>query len=386
MRVRFSRRTGWDVRESAFAEAVRAARASGRVLLDLTVSNPTACGFAYDTETLLRPLMDPQALRYGADPLGMRSAREAVAGYYSAHGAEVSVDDLLLTTSTSEGYGFLFRLLCDAGDEVLIARPSYPLFDFLGDLEDVQLRSYPLFYDHGWWIDIAEMERLIGPRTRAVVVVHPNNPTGHATGAAERQQMYEVCARHGLALLVDEVFLDYPLREGVKLRSFAAGEAPALTCVLSGLSKVAGLPQMKVGWVAVRGPEEERREAMSRLEVIADTFLSMNAPVQRALPAWMAGRHGIQREIQQRTWRNLASLREAGLAVLDADGGWSAVLRLPQRQNGLSVAEQLIERNVLVQDGELYGFAESGRVVVSLLTPVEVFRAGVERIAEFARV
>ncbi len=386
MRVRFSRRTGWDVRESAFAEAVRAARASGRVLLDLTVSNPTACGFAYDTETLLRPLMDPQALRYDADPLGMRSAREAVAGYYAAHGAEVSVDDLLLTTSTSEGYGFLFRLLCDAGDEVLIARPSYPLFDFLGDLEDVQLRSYPLFYDHGWWIDFAEMERLIGPRTRAVVVVHPNNPTGHATGAAERQQMYEVCARHGLALLVDEVFLDYPLREGVKLRSFAAGEAPALTCVLSGLSKVAGLPQMKVGWVAVRGTEEERREAMSRLEVIADTFLSMNAPVQRALPAWMAGRHGIQREIQQRTWRNLAALREAGLAVLDADGGWSAVLRLPQRQDGLSVAEQLIERNVLVQDGDLYGFAERGRVVVSLLTPVEVFRAGVERIAEFARV
>ena len=280
------------MRESRFAAAVRAARASGRPLLDLTVSNPTLCGFGYDAEGLLQPLAQPEALRYGADPLGMRSAREAVAGYYAAHGADVTPDEVLLTTSTSEGYGFLFRLLCDAGDEVLIARPSYPLFDFLADLEDVRLRSYPLFYDHGWWIDFAELERVIGPRTRAIVVVHPNNPTGHATGPAERERLYDLCGRRGLALFVDEVFLDYPWREDVMLRSFASGDAPVLTFVLSGMSKVAGLPQMKVGWLAVRGPETERREAMSRLEVISDTFLSMNAPVQLALPAWMAARHG----------------------------------------------------------------------------------------------
>ena len=383
--MRFSRRTGWDVSESAFAGAVRSARAGGRTLLDLTVSNPTACGFQYDAEALLAPLRNAEALRYDANPLGTRSAREAVAGYYAAHGAEVDGDDLLLTASTSEGYAFLFRLLCDAGDEVLIARPSYPLFDFLADLEDVQLRRYPLFYDHGWWIDFAELERLIGPRTRAIVVVHPNNPTGHATAQAERDRLYGVCARYNLALIVDEVFLDYPLRDGADLRSFADAAAPSLTFVLSGMSKVAGLPQMKVGWVAVQGPEADRHEAMRRLEVVADTFLTMNAPVQLALPSWMAGRYRLQEEIRERTRENLAALRSAGVAVLDVDAGWTAVLRLPQQHGHASVAEQLLEHDVVVQDGELYGFAESGRVVVSLLTPLDVFERGARRIAAFAQ-
>ena len=363
---------------------MRSTRASGRTLLDLTVSNPTACGFRYDAEALLGPLQNVDALRYDANPLGMRSAREAVAGYYAAHGAEVGVDDLLLTTSTSEGYAFLFRLLCNAGDEVLIARPSYPLFDFLADLEDVRLRSYPLFYDHGWWIDFAELERLIGPRTRAVVVVHPNNPTGHATAQAERDRLCAVCARHSLTLIVDEVFLDYPLRDGADLRSFADVAAPSLTFVLSGMSKVAGLPQMKVGWVAVQGPEADRQEAIRRLEVIADTFLTMNTPVQLALPSWMAGRRTLQEEIRERTRENLVALRTADLTVLDVDAGWTAVLRLPQQHGMSSVAEQLLERDVVVQDGELYGFGESGRVVVSLLTPRDVFESAARRIAAFA--
>ena len=214
MSDRFSKRTGWDVGESGFAAAIREARAAGRGLIDLTVSNPTVCGFGYDAEAILGPLADAAGLTYDPDPRGMRSAREAVAGYYSDHGADIDADAVVLTTSTSEGYGYLFRLLCDAGDEVLVAQPSYPLFDFLADLEDVRLKPYPLFYDHGWWIDFAELERRIGPRTRAVVVVHPNNPTGHATGAEERRRLEEICARHGLALIVDEVFLDYPLGRG----------------------------------------------------------------------------------------------------------------------------------------------------------------------------
>ncbi len=191
------------------------------------------CGFEYDAETILRPLADVRALTYDPDPRGMRSAREAVAGYYRDHGADVDPDAVVLTTSTSEGYGYLFRLLCDAGDEVLVAQPSYPLFDFLADLEDVRLRVYPLFYDQGWWIDFAELERRIEPRTKAIVVVHPNNPTGHATGIPERQKLEELCVRHGLALIVDEVFLDYPLGEG-GLRSFAVGPHPVLTFCLSG--------------------------------------------------------------------------------------------------------------------------------------------------------
>ena len=210
----------------------------------------------------------------------------------------------MLTTSTSEGYGYLFRLLCDAGDEVLVAQPSYPLFDFLADLEDVRLKSYPLFYDHGWWIDFAELEKRIGPRTKAVVLVHPNNPTGHATGAGERERLEEICVRHGLALIVDEVFLDYPFEESARLGSFAVGPHPVLTFVLSGMSKIAGLPQMKVGWIAAFGPEGVRREAMERLEVIADTFLSMNAPVQGALPGWLSGRG----ESRDRFWSGFGEI------------------------------------------------------------------------------
>jgi aspartate/methionine/tyrosine aminotransferase len=286
----------------------------------------------------------------------------------------------VLTTSTSEGYGYLFRLLCDAGDEVLVAQPSYPLFDFLADLEDVRLRAYPLFYDNGWWIDFAELEKRIGPRTKAVVVVHPNNPTGHATGAAERERLQEICARHGLALIVDEVFLDYPLGE-TGLTSFALGPHPVLTFCLSGMSKIAGLPQMKVGWIVGLGPERVRREAMGRLEVIADTFLSMNAPVQGALPVWLAGRKGIQGQILTRVRRNLAAARRSGAEVLRVDAGWSAILRLPQMGGDRDIAESLVrEMGVVVHPGSFYGIAESGRVVVSLLGAEEEFAKGLERI------
>ena len=366
--------------ESGFAAAIREARASGRELIDLTVSNPTVCGFCYDARTLLSPLRDDEALTYDPDPRGMRSAREAVAGYYDFHEAEVDPDALVLTTSTSEGYGYLFRLLCDAGDEVLVAQPSYPLFDFLADLEDVKLRAYPLFYDFGWWIDFAELERRIGPRTRAIVVVHPNNPTGHTTKAAERRRLEEICAQHGLALIVDEVFLDYPLETAEEIRSFAMGPHPVLTFVLSGMSKIAGLPQMKAAWIAAFGPEEVRRQAMGRLEVIADTFLSMNAPVQLALPAWMDERGEIQVQILERVRGNLAVAQASGVEVLRAEAGWCAILRLAQAGGG-EVAEELLRRaDVVVHPGSFYGIAERGRVVVSLLGPVKEFADGIGRI------
>jgi aspartate/methionine/tyrosine aminotransferase len=293
---------------------------------------------------------------------------------------DVDADAVVLTTSTSEGYGYLFRLLCDAGDEVLVAQPSYPLFDFLADLEDVRLRAYPLFYDNGWWIDSAELEKRIGPKTKAIVVVHPNNPTGHATGVAERERLQEICLRHGLALIVDEVFLDYPLGEE-RLTSFAVGPHPVLTFCLSGMSKIAGLPQMKVGWILGLGPEGLRREAMGRLEVIADTFLSMNAPVQMALPGWMAGRKGIQGQILARVRGNLATAQRSGAEVLRVEAGWSAILRLPQMGGDRDVAERLLgDTGVVVHPGSFYGIAESGRVVVSLLGFAQEFAVGMERI------
>jgi aspartate/methionine/tyrosine aminotransferase len=317
-------------------------------------------------------------------------AREAVAGYYADHGANVSVGDLVLTTSTSESYSYLFRLLCDPGDEVLIAQPSYPLFDFLADLDDVRLRPYRLFYDHGWWIDMAELERAITPRTRAVIVVHPNNPTGHWTGVGEREELEELCARRGLALIVDEVFLDYSLKRGPQLdspgaRSFACGEHPALTFVLSGLSKIVGLPQMKAAWIGALGPERPRTEALGRLEIVADTFLSMNAPVQLAMPSWLSGRGAIQSEILERAQRNLAILLRIAeedpgrLQLLQVEAGWSAVVGLPTCVGEVGCAERLVrERGVLVHPGRFYGMAESNRVVVSLIGPAADFEEGIQ--------
>jgi aspartate/methionine/tyrosine aminotransferase len=315
----------------------------------------------------------------------MRSAREAVAGYYADHRARVDPDALVLTTSTSEGYGYLFRLLCDPGDEVLVAEPSYPLFDFLADLEDVRLRSYPLFYDYGWWIDFAELERRIGPRTRAIVVVHPNNPTGHGVRLAERLRLEEICLQHGLALIVDEVFLDYPVEiGGAGLTSFAVGPHPVLTFILSGMSKIAGLPQMKVGWIAGFGPKGVRGEALGRLEVVADTFLSMNAPAQLALPRWLAGREGIQRQILERARGNLSGAKRGGLDVLVVEAGWSAILRLEQRSGAGDLAvEVLRETGVLAHPGSFYGMAEGGRVVVSLIGQEGEFVEGVRLLSEW---
>ncbi len=379
----FSSRTLWESAVDEYTLALREARAAGRELIDLTASNPTVCGFAFDAEVILAPLNDPKVLIYEPDARGMRSAREAVARYYADHDAVVDPDDIVLTTSTSEAYSYLFRLLCDPGDEVLVPQPSYPLFDLLAGLENVVLRPYPLFYDHGWSIDIAELERSITPRTRAVMLVHPNTPTGHYTSDNERVALEEVCARHGLALIVDEVFLDYPIRG--RARSFAAGDAPVLTFVLSGMSKIAALPQMKVSWLVCRGPAEAKAAALGRLEVIADTFLSMNIPVQLALPAWLANRKGIQQQIRERVQANLAAAGKV-LDCLELQAGWSLVLKVSAREDDLSLAARLVwEKGVIVHPGSFYGMAPAGRLVVSLLPEPKVFAEGIARVREESR-
>ena len=384
----FSRRTAWDLSASDLFIAIAAARDQGRKLIDLTVSNPTACGFIYDTETLLAPLSTPVALTYDPDPRGIRSARESIAAYYADHNASVDPDAILLTTSTSEAYSFLFRLLCDPGDEVLVAQPSYPLFDFLAILDDVRLIPYPLFYDFGWWIDFAELERRITPRTRAILLVHPNNPTGHWTHQPERIRLEELCARHGLALIVDEVFLDYPIAiaepDAEQSRTFAGGPHPALTFVLSGLSKIAALPQMKVAWLATLGPNHLQSEALARLEVIADTFLSMNSPAQLALPIWLGGRHDIQRQIRSRVAANLGMLQGSGLEVLHVEAGWAAVLRLGR--SSLSVEDSALAAldspGVIVHPGSFYGMTDRWMIVVSLITPNAIFSGGADRLKQ----
>jgi len=397
---RFSRRTGWDTTETEWARLLRERRAAGLPIVDLTASNPTRCGFEYDAEAIMAALQDPAALEYDPNPKGLLRARAAVAAYYAGHGASehgtgntgaagVDPEHIFLTTSASEAYSFLFRLLCDPGDEVLVAQPSYPLFDFLADLDDVRLVPYPLFYDYGWHLDAEALRGKITPRTRAVVLVHPNNPTGHYTKAGERATLESICAEYGMALIVDEVFLDYPLGEGVPGRSFAAGEHPVLTFVLSGLSKIAALPQVKAAWMACFGPQPSLDGALERLEVIGDTFLSMNAPVQCAIPAWLAGRSRMQEQIRARTKGNLRSLDEVfgegnRARRLQVEAGWYAVLRIPATVRDEETASRLLkEHGIAIHSGDFFGFGVSGWLVASLLPRPEIFMSGIRKIADY---
>ncbi|MFZ0661329.1 MAG: pyridoxal phosphate-dependent aminotransferase [Acidobacteriaceae bacterium] len=385
----FSARTTWDFSETGLARAVKERRASRLPLLDLTASNPTRCGFEYDEAGILVALARPESMVYEPDPRGMRSAREAVCRYYAGHGAMLEPERVFLTPSTSEAYSYLFRLLCDPGDEVLIAQPSYPLFDFLAQIESVRLVPIPLFYDHGWQLDAEALRHAITPRTRAIAVVHPNNPTGHFTKEVERRELEAICAEHGLALIVDEVFLDYGLA-GNAQPSFACGDHPVLTFVLSGLSKIAALPQMKAAWIAAFGPEAELSEALARIEVVADTFLSMSAPVQYAMPSWLESGGAIRKQIQERLQQNLETLdrelAEGSISRLGVEAGWCATLRIPAVEPDEELAVRLVrEHGVEVHPGYFFGFPDAGWLVLSLLVPTEDFRAGVRAIASCFR-
>lgn len=319
----------------------------------------------------------------------MRSAREAVTEYYRHRGSgaaslRVSPERVLLTASTSEAYSFVLRLLCDPGDQVLVPSPSYPLFEFLAGLNDVQVVPYPLVYDHGWQIDLHSLESAVTPRTRAVVVVNPNNPTGSFVRRQELQALNALCARQGLALVADEVFLDYA-HDGRAHPSLAANRR-ALTFVLSGLSKIAALPQMKLGWAVVNGSEAEVRRAMARLEVIADTYLSVNTPVQLALPALLAQGRSMQAQIGRRIAANRRELQHQlashpASRVLESEGGWYAVLRVPARGSDEELALALLRRSgVFVHPGHFYGFAGEGHLVLSLIVPEAPFRKGLQRL------
>ncbi len=381
----FSRRTGWKLTPNRFTEAQRELRAAGREVIDLTVSNPTQAGLTYDAESILKSLSRPEAMEYDPQPKGLASAREAVADYYreQSAGFEINPESVVLTTSTSEGYSYVFRLLCNPGDEVLVPKPSYPLFEFLADLEDVTLAPYPLLYDHGWQIDFHSLHKAVSARTRAVVVVHPNNPTGSYVNARERGLLNAFCRERGLALIVDEVFLDYP-HNGARRTSFVSNEE-ALTFTLSGLSKISGLPQMKLAWVVTTGLENMVSEAMGRLEVIADTYLSMNAPIQLAAAVLLEQRKKTQPLLLDRVRTNLAELdhqlaKQKACQRLEVEGGWYALLRVPVTRSDEDLAiEVLHEASVLVHPGHFYDFPSDGYLIVSLLTPPAGFRDGIER-------
>ena len=383
----FAKRTNWRIRSGALACSLAATRASGQPLVDLSESNPTACSFAYLQPSVLAPLTNPAALRYNPDPRGMIEARQSIAAYYSARGVQADPDHIFITSGTSEAYGFLFRLLLDPGERILVPRPSYPLLDVLADLHDVQLIPYLMHYDGLWWTDLDTVEAALDPSVRALFTVSPNNPTGSCLRKQEQDRLVCVAHAHGAAIIADEVFGDYVYTDDSSHAATMASSSKALTFTCSGISKILGLPQMKIGWILVGGPDDLASEACRRLEVIADTYLSANTPVQCALAAWFARRASIQAEIMERTRGNLASLRSllAGSRTepLHVDGGWTAVIRLPRTRTEEEWLIALLDKDrVLLDPGQFYGFDQDGYAVLSLLPPPDVFREGIGRLAE----
>jgi alanine-synthesizing transaminase len=380
----FSRRTEWNLAPNRLTLAHKEAVSSGKKIIDLTISNPTQAEIEYDESAILDALANPKSLDYDPQPKGLLSAREAVSQYYAP---TIDPESLILTTSTSEGYSFVFRLLCNPGDEILVPKPSYPLFDFLAELQDVSLVPYSLIYDHGWQIDFHSLETALTPKSRAVVLVHPNNPTGSYISAQERQHLNELCHRHKLALIVDEVFLDYA--HGKPQPTFAANR-DALTFTLSGISKISALPQMKLAWITTSGPPAEVAPAMQRLEIIADTYLSLNAPVQLAAPILLDQRKTIQPQLMNRVRANLAELdqqlaMQKSCTRLVIQGGWYAVLRIPVTRSDEDFAIELLQRSgVLVHPGHFFDFPGDGHLILSLIAVQKEFRSGIAAVLESA--
>jgi len=385
----FSNRTNWHLAPNDLSRVLKDVRASGREIFDLTVSNPTEAGVRLDPEVVLGALVNPEATHYDPQPRGLIEARTAVCHYYrEAHRVfDLDPDQLILTTSTSEAYSYVFRLLCNPADEILVPKPSYPLFEFLADLSDVKLVSYPLIYDHGWQIDFDSLYKAASSRSRAVILVHPNNPTGSYVSETETSALNAFCRDYATALIVDEVFLDYA-HDGEPRPSFA-GNTDALTFTLSGISKISALPQMKLAWIVTSGPEQAVAEAGARLEVIADTYLSMNAPIQLAAPVFLDQRKAIQPILLDRLRANLADLDEQlkhhpACTRLQVEGGWYVVLRVPAVESDEDLAIRLLRHaQVSVHPGHFYDFPGEGYLVLSLITEPETFREGIARLLRF---
>jgi aspartate/methionine/tyrosine aminotransferase len=378
---------------NALALLLETKRRVGARLIDLTESNPTRVGLAPGGEEIAAAFADRVIARYEPDPRGLPSARDAVAAYYSERGLAVRPERIVLTASTSEAYAHLFRLLGDPGDEFLVPRPSYPLFEPLAALEAVRLVPYALRYERRWTLDPSEVASLVGPRTRGLIVVHPNNPTGSFVDAASADALEALCARRGIALIADEVFGDFALEDAgaaaaARRASFADATRP-LAFALSGLSKVAGLPQIKAAWIVAAGPDALVDQALDRLDWIADAFLSVSTPAMRALPRLLAGRHAFRERALARLRENRRALA-AGLAArpdveaLPVEGGWCAVLRLPRTRTEEAWALALLACDVLVHPGHFYDFPDEAYVVVSLLAEPAAFAEGIGRLVEVA--
>jgi len=387
----FSKRFKWSLESNQFARLIEEKKKSGARILDLTESNPTRAGFDYPVEEILGALARAPAMLYEPAPRGLPAARESVAGYYAERGFSVDPERVHLTASTSEAYSYLFKSLADHGQSVLVPQPSYPLFEFLAALEGVELRPYELHYIHsgrwpvGWRIDFDSVEKAVASNTRAIILVSPNNPTGSFTKLREVEQLNAICARHGLALIADEVFGDYGFGDDESRAESLVSNDSALTFVMSGFSKVLALPQMKLGWIVTNGPLGLREEAIERLDFIADTFLSVGAPAQHAAPAWLRLRRGLQDQILDRVRGNLnwlgSATEDSPLRLMNVEGGWYATLELPRQFTEEEWALALLEKDdVLAHPGYFFDFPREAFLVLSLLPRAETFREAVSRI------
>jgi aspartate/methionine/tyrosine aminotransferase len=385
----FSSRLPATLAQNAFSRAVEALRQSGVPLLDLTETNPTTAGVAYPAD-VLAPLADPRGGRYAPDPRGLIDARVAITASYARDlSVSLSADRIVLTASTSEAYALIFKLLCDPGQAVLVPRPSYPLFDLLTGLEGVEARPYALEYHGGWSIDRSSVDAGLASDARAVLIVSPNNPTGSMLRADDREWLVTLCAKRGVAIISDEVFAGYPLAPRGDACSLA-GEKRALTFVLGGLSKSAGLPQVKLGWMLVDGPDALVAETLERLDLITDTYLSVSTPVQLAAGRLIESGRSIRAAILARARANLDALRAAvrahpSVTLREPEGGWSAVLEVPATMGDEALVLKLVETtHVIVHPGYFFDFAGGAFLVVSLLPQPDVFRTAVERILPIA--
>jgi alanine-synthesizing transaminase len=388
--MKFSNRFDWGAPANELGSLLSAKMVAGRQVYDLTQSNPTKSGFVYDAEAILAALAQPGALVYEPDPRGLPGARTAVAGYYEALGSAVDQGRIFLTAGTSEAYGVLGKLLGDPGDEVLIPRPGYPLLSYLMRFEGLRPVAYPLHYDagFGWRFDIEVLSALVTPRTRAVLLVNPNNPTGSYVKEAELRALDNLCRRHAMALIVDEVFADYAAADAPGNRvASALGRTRCLCFVLNGFSKMLALPQVKLAWIAVGGDSRVAEDACGRLEALLDFYLTVSSQVQHASGGLLDLRRAVQDQIQLRLAQNSRFLHEraAGIShfdVLRREGGWYAIVDMADAWSDEARCVHLLDiADTLIHPGSFYSFGREGYVVLSLLPQPEVFRTGVERLS-----
>jgi alanine-synthesizing transaminase len=381
----FSTRIPDNLTANRLTAAVSARRASGESLIDLTESNPTRAGFAYPPD-LLAPLGDARGLDYRPSPLGAIEARRAIANDYARQRIDIAPDRIVLTASTSDGYSLLFKLLANAGDEVLVPRPSYPLFDYLTRLDLVVACHYDLDLHGAWSVDVESVERAITSRTRALLLVNPNNPTGSFIGPGELDRLAGICAARGIAIIADEVFADYENEAGAAARAGRViRRGDVLSFALGGLSKSVGLPQVKLGWIAVGGPDRLATAALERLEHVCDTYLAVSTPVQLAAGELLASGATVRGQIAARVVANYATLQAAAARVpacrvLASAGGWYGVLQVPTFEPEEDLVLRLLSDGVLTHPGYFFDFPRESFLVVSLLPPEASFAAGVARV------